>query len=222
MLRSSMEKEPHLRISQALLHIQGVGEGLIKLGYVRTSKAEQHPENQAARIHNEGVPGELIFIDQGISGSTMERPALTRLRAFIKDHGQEGGLIYVFEISRLGRSFLDTLAIVNELEAGGFMVWSLSHQESWTRTENKKLRELMLAIFTWVSDQERANLIERTKAGQARAKAEGKNIGRPFREIPWKKVDELKGKKLTLSAVSRLLDIPYSTLLKRNKERQAD
>jgi len=35
-------------------------------------------------------------------------------------------------------------------------------------------------------------------------------------------VDELKGKKLTLSAVSRLLDIPYSTLLKRNKERQAD
>jgi DNA invertase Pin-like site-specific DNA recombinase len=48
----------------------------------------------------------------------------------------------------------------------------------------------MLAIFSWVAEQERENLSERTKAGVARARNEGKHIGRPFREINWRKVDE--------------------------------
>jgi len=80
----------------------------------------------------------------------------------------------------------------------------------------------MLAIFTWVADRERENLVERTQAGLERARAEGKKLGRPFREIPWKKVDEYLGKGLTLSAVSRLLDIPYSTLVVQNRKRKAD
>jgi DNA invertase Pin-like site-specific DNA recombinase len=53
---------------------------------------------------------------------------------------------------------------------------------------------------------------ERTKAGVARARNDGKHIGRPFREINWRKV-EYRAKGVSWSAVSRVMDIPYNTLL---------
>jgi len=71
----------------------------------------------------------------------------------------------------------------------------------------------MLAIFSWIAEWERENLSEPTKAGLAQARDEGKHIGRPFREINWRKVDEYRAKGLSWSAVSRVMDIPYNTLL---------
>jgi DNA invertase Pin-like site-specific DNA recombinase len=41
----------------------------------------------------------------------------------------------------------------------------------------------MLAIFSWIAERERENLSEQTRAEVARARNEGKHIGRPFREI---------------------------------------
>jgi len=41
----------------------------------------------------------------------------------------------------------------------------------------------------------------------------GKHIGQPFREINWRKVDEYRAKGLSRSAVSRVMGIPYNTLL---------
>lgn len=41
------------------------------------------------------------------------------------------------------------------------------------------MRSLLVAIFGWVAEQERLRLIERTRAGLARARAQGKRIGRP-------------------------------------------
>jgi len=66
----------------------------------------------------------------------------------------------------------------------------------------------MLAFFLWVGEQERENLSERTKAGVARVRMKGKYIGRPFREINWRKVGEYRAKRLSWSAVSisRVMD----------------
>jgi DNA invertase Pin-like site-specific DNA recombinase len=58
----------------------------------------------------------------------------------------------------------------------------------------------------------RESLIERTKLGLDRARAEGTNLGRPVRKIPRRQVKELRDKKISLAAISRILDIPYSTL----------
>jgi DNA invertase Pin-like site-specific DNA recombinase len=52
------------------------------------------------------------------------------------------------------------------------------------------------------------NLSEQTKAGVARARNEGKHIGRPFQEINWRKVDEYRARGLSWSAISisRVID----------------
>ena len=193
---------------------------MIKIGYVRVSREDQNVENQIKVLLDEGLPRESIFVDH-ISGiSTMqEREGFARMMQFIKDHTGEPITLYVFEISRLGRSFLDTLNMVRTLEVSDVRVWSLSPAESWSRIEDKKLRDLMLSIFSWVADRERENLIERTKLGLARAKAEGIILGRPKRVIPWKRVTELQEKDISLAAISRILDIPYTTLYRHQSQR---
>src|SRR5208283_70801 len=102
--------------------------------------------------------------------------------------------LYVFEILRLGRSFLGMLNMAPSLEESGTRVWSLSPTESRSRIDDTKLRDLMPSIFSWVADRKRENLIERTKLGIARAKAEGVTFGRPKRIILWKRVQDLQEK----------------------------
>ncbi|HVP96686.1 recombinase family protein [Methanoregula sp.] len=195
---------------------------MIKIGYVRVSREDQNAENQIKVLLDEGLIRDHIFVDH-ISGiSDMQnREGFSQMIQFIKTHTGEPITLYVFEISRLGRSFLDTLSMVRTLEESGTRVWSLSPAESWSRIEDKKLRDLMLSIFSWVADRERENLIERTKLGIARAKADGVKLGRPIRSIPWKRVQELQEKNISLAAISRILDIPYTTLYRHDSQRKS-
>lgn len=135
---------------------------------------------------------------------------------FIKSNPVER--IYVFEIARLGRTFIDTLNKVVELEERGINVISLSPAESWTTTADPNFRKLILVIISWVAQRERENLVERVKAGQARAIKEGQHIGRPRKKINWKEVETYLSRGLTLSAISRVINIPYTTLLRTYKE----
>ena len=119
----------------------------------------------------------------------------------------------MFELSRIGRTFIDVLTTVSDLEKKGIKVFSLSPKEEWLNTADKSVRELIMAIFAWVAERERNLLIERTKLGIERAREEGKHIGRPQREIDWKEYTKWREKGLSKSAVSRIMDIPYPTLI---------
>jgi DNA invertase Pin-like site-specific DNA recombinase len=195
---------------------------MMTIGYVRTSKEEQHPTNQIIALKEEGV--ERIFVDAGVSSMVPadEREGFCSLLRFVGEHPGLVDRLMVFEISRLGRSFLDTLTLLKNFEEEGIKVWSLSPKEAWSRTEDKSIRNLMVTIFAWVAEREREVLIERTKLGQARARAEGKKIGRPYRKVDWKKVDEMRAKRISLAGISRLLDIPYETLRRANKARHVN
>jgi DNA invertase Pin-like site-specific DNA recombinase len=52
-----------------------------------------------------------------------------------------------------------------------------------------------------------------------RAKKEGKKLGRPAREINWKEVEKYREKGVSYSAISRILDIPYSTLIRKKAKK---
>jgi len=192
------------------------------VGYVRVSTKEQNEETQVYQLLAQGVPREQIFVDTATSGTSraVDRPGFRALLDYVQDSTHEITTLYVFEISRIGRSFLETLDVVRNLEEKcGVIVWSLSPKEAWTQTTDRSIRNLMLAIFSWVAERERENLSERTKAGVARARGEGKHIGHPFRDINWRKVEEYREKGLSWSAISRVMDIPYNTLMRTKKRR---
>jgi len=87
---------------------------MIKCGYVRVSREDQNTENQIQLLEREGVPADHIFVDK-ISGISdlQDRPGYMELLQFLES--REDVILYVFEISRLGRSFLDTLNTVREI-----------------------------------------------------------------------------------------------------------
>ena len=64
------------------------------------------------------------------------------------------------------------------LECDRLGVPVISVREGWLDTSGP-VRPLLVAIFGWVAEQERSRLIERTMAGLARARAQGKRLGRP-------------------------------------------
>ena len=86
-------------------------------------------------------------------------------------------VLLVWALDRLSREGpLATLEIVHRLGEHGVQV--LSYQESWTEVAGE-LRDLLLAIAGWVARMESNRRSERTRAGLARVKAQGKRLGRP-------------------------------------------
>ena len=109
---------------------------------------------------------------------------------------------------------VETISIIQKLEKS-LIVIPVSEKERWLATTDRSVRNLIMAIFSWVAEREREMLIERTKNGIQRAKNEGKKLGRPSKEIDWKKVNEYRNKGISYSAISRILDIPYPTLIRK-------
>jgi len=193
------------------------------IGYTRTSLKEENIENQKKAIRDKY--GDIkIFEDIGVSGiiPAKQRKGFSELLRYIEENPDKIEGIVVFELSRIGRSFIETLNLVTELERKGIRVISVSPQESWTTMESSEIRQLITMIFTWTADMERKNLIERTKQGIARARSEGKHIGRPKRKINWREFDKWRNKGLSISAISRVMDIPYPTLIVKVKEREGN
>jgi len=142
-------------------------------------------------ILSKGVDRDHIFIDEGVSGTTVpsRRPGFHEMMTSLDEHPDVDRL-YVFEVSRLGRRFLETLQIIEELESRrGIMVISLSPTESWFQIEDRGLRNgVILPILSWVAERELQNLRERVNLGLARARQEGKRIGRPPTKVDWDRV----------------------------------
>ncbi len=86
-------------------------------------------------------------------------------------------IVLVWALDRLSREgALAILSLVKKLSTCGVKV--LSYQESWTEAPGE-LAELLYALTGWVARMESQRRSERTKAGLARVKAQGKRLGRP-------------------------------------------
>ena len=186
------------------------------IAYLRVSKKEENIENQREAI-KKFANEELIFFEDVISGSTKaeERKGFKEMLEYIEKMKPEK--LYVYEISRLGRSMVETISVIQKLEKS-IIVIPVSEKERWLTTTDRSVRNLIMAIFSWVAERERELLIERTRNGVERAKKEGKKLGRPSKQIDWKKVKEYRDKGISYSAISRILDVPYSTLIRKKSD----
>lgn len=110
--------------------------------------------------------------------------------------------VVVWSLDRVGRSMWQVIRDIQELTRLGCQVVSV--KESWLDTGGPT-RDLLLAIFAWVAQQERERLRERTRAGLERARRAGKVLGRP-RTLPVEAVAtaaQLKAQGLSWSQVAK-------------------
>ena len=195
-------------------------ETLDKIGYTRVSTRDQDPENQIRIIQNIGIPLDFVFVDKGISGTipAEKRPGFQKAMEYINRHS-EVRFLYVFELSRLGRNFFETVSLMSELEKKGIMVLSLSSKESFICNTDVSIRKFLIAVLLWVAERERENLIERTKAGMDRARAEGKQIGRPRADLDFDKINCLRSEGHSWEDISEIVGYPIMTIYRARRRR---
>jgi putative DNA-invertase from lambdoid prophage Rac len=186
------------------------------VGYARVSKVEQESENQILKLREYGVT--RIYCDEGVSGKTdaKNRPEFKRMLEYIRSHPDpegKGYTIVVYELSRIGRSMLDTLNTFVGLENEGFTIISLS--ETWTHTMDTSLRRLMVTIVSWLNQEELKRLSDRTKAGIERARAQGKQIGAPKKKIDREIINDLRSKGMSWNKIAAQLNIDPVTIYRR-------
>jgi DNA invertase Pin-like site-specific DNA recombinase len=143
--------------------------------YARVSTTEQTTENQLPEMERLArARGFDVARYEETESAAKVRPVLDRL---LNDaRAGKLGAVVVWALDRLHRSMVNAVSTVLELDRLGVQVISL--KEPWLDTAGP-VRPLLIAIFGWLGEQERNRLVERTKAGLARARAQGKRIGRP-------------------------------------------
>ncbi len=148
--------------------------------WLRVSTDEQTTDNQLAPLADYALRRGLDVVKvYDISGVSAHRGAQ---QGFLRDTLLEArrgkfDVLLCWALDRLSREGPEaTLQIVRRFGEYGCDIWSL--QEPWTEVSGDT-RELLLSIAGWLASSESKRRSERTKAGMARAKAEGKHVGRP-------------------------------------------
>ena len=115
-----------------------------------------------------------VFEDAGFSGGKgrEDRPGLDELMKTVAR--REIDMVAAWSVDRLGRSLMDLLALLKELHAKGVDLF-LHQQGLDTSTPSGRAMFQMLGVF---AEFERAMIRERVLSGIARARAEGKTMGR--------------------------------------------
>ncbi|MGL1833742.1 recombinase family protein [Rhodocyclaceae bacterium SMB388] len=143
--------------------------------YARVSTVEQLTENQREQIAQAGYTVDpRRFIEETISGSVpvSQRSGFQKLL----ERMEEGDVLVVTKLDRIGRDSIDVQNTVKLFAERGIklIVLQLGNLDLTSSSG-----ELMVKVLAAVADFERDLIIERTQAGQARARAEGKHMGRP-------------------------------------------
>jgi DNA invertase Pin-like site-specific DNA recombinase len=165
--------------------------------YLRVSTVDQRPETQGLDLRQfakqRGYEIVQEYVDYGISGTKVRRPALDQL---LKDaHRRKFDAVLVWSCDRLARSTKHFLQVLDELNELGIQF--LSQREA-IDTEGP-LGRAIVVIISAIAELERSLIVERVRAGMRRAKLEGRRIGRTPLDVDRPELvrDRLSGMSLT-------------------------
>ncbi len=186
-------------------------------GYIRVSTDRQTVENQRFEIKNFCKKEALkvdTWIEETISGT---KDVDKRKLGALLTKMQKGDILICSELSRLGRNLLMIMAILNECMKNDIQVWTIKDNYRLGSDINSKV----LAFAFGLSAEIERNLIsQRTKEALARKKAEGVVLGRPQGSKSAKtkltgqekQIKELLEKKVSYSAIGRILGVHRLTV----------
>src|ERR1700723_4294062 len=186
--------------------------------YVRVSTLDQPPETQAIELRQfaqqRGYEIVHEFVDHGVSGSKVRRPALDRLP---KDaHRLRFDAVLVWSCDRLARSTKHFLQVLDELNELGIQF--LSQREA-IDTEGP-LGRAIVVIISAIAELERSLIVERVRAGMRRAKLEGRQIGRTPLDVDHAALvrDRLLG--MSLTAVGKKYGLSRASVVRFVRDAQ--
>jgi len=191
-----------------------MGTPRLAVGYTRVSREDENIENQVFEIQRfaeqSGITLVGVFKDVGVSGAkpAMERDGFKQMLSVLETLPTVRTIV-VLDLTRLGRDMIDVLNTYRYLTERGYDILFVKHPElniTQASPLGETIRKAIIAVLSIVAEMERAFIRERTKVAIARAKAQGKRVGRPLSvELPIDKIQELLNKGLTLYDVYKEL-----------------
>lgn len=171
-------------------------------GYARVSTSHQSLDLQIQALEAEGVKSNRIFTDK-TTGSNTDRKGLSLLRLKV----EEGDVILVKKLDRLGRDTADMIQLIKEFDLLGVAIRFLDDGISTEGTMGK----MVVTILAAVAQAERQRILERTNEGRIEAKAKGIKFGRKP-SVNRQHVVELKNNGVQASEIAKQLGIGRSTV----------
>jgi DNA invertase Pin-like site-specific DNA recombinase len=152
--------------------------------YHRVSTLDQNPAlaRDELRAAAARLGAELVLdVEETGSGARNDRPGLQRLM----EAARRGKLdvVLVWKLDRFGRSALDVLANIRDLDAAGVRFIATT-QGIDIRPGGDAMSRLILGVLASVAEFERDLIRERTRLGMEKAREAGRRIGRPAVERP--------------------------------------
>lgn len=173
-------------------------------GYARVSTSQQSLDIQVKALRAEGVNANRIFTDK-VTGSHANRDGLRLLRIKV----EEGDVVLVKKLDRLGRNTADMIQLIKEFDGIGVAIRFLDDGISTEGTMGK----MVVTILSAVAQAERLRILERTNEGRIEAKSKGVKFGRKP-TIDREKLKTLRDQGLGATDIARQMKIGRSTVYK--------
>jgi DNA invertase Pin-like site-specific DNA recombinase len=188
--------------------------------YLRVSTVDrQNPETQGIELRQFAAQRgfEIVheYVDHGVSGTKVRRPALDQL---LKDaNRRKFGAVLVWSCDRLARSTKHFLQVLDELNELGIEF----HSQREAIDTDGPLGRAIVVIISAIAELERSLIVERVRAGMRRAKLEGRRIGRTPLDVNHAALvqDRLSGMSLTI--VAKKYGLSRASVVRFVRESQA-
>lgn len=190
-------------------------------GYMRVSSREQNEDRQRIALLKMGVPERNIYMDKQ-SGKDFERK---QYRKLLQKLGKNS-VLYVKSIDRLGRNYKDLneqWRIITKEKCADIVVIDMPILD--TRQEKNLLgtliSDIVLALLSYVAENERMNIRQRQAEGIAAAKARGVKFGRPPLPLPdnfYEIHKRWRAKKITLKQAAKACNLAETTFIDKGKK----
>lgn len=190
-------------------------------GYCRVSTKEQKEDRQLTALLSLGIPKNQIYIDK-LSGKDFKRPQYKKLLRKLNSDS----VLFVKSIDRLGRNYADLneqWRIITKEKHADIVVIDMPILD--TRKEKNLigtfLSDIVLALLSYVAENERMNIRQRQAEGIAIAKANGVQFGRPRKILPtnfYEVYNKWAKKEITLNQAAELCSMPKSTFYDKAKQ----
>ena len=191
----------------------------MEYGYIRVSSASQNIARQVDALHEVGITDDRIYTDK-LSGKNFNRPAWKRLVKRLK----AGDVLIVQSLDRLGRNYEDILEqwrVLIKVKGANIRVLNMPLLDTTNKANGlvgTLVADLVLQLFSFVAESERANIRERQREGIDAALRRGVKFGRPevgnAKEIA-KCVNDIRNGKLSIEDAAKLCRVSRTTIRRR-------
>jgi DNA invertase Pin-like site-specific DNA recombinase len=174
--------------------------------YARVSTNDQTTDNQLLELRRYAEARGWTateYVDQGVSGAKESRPAID---ALLKDaRRRRFDVVVCWSLDRIGRSLKHVVVLLDDLQALGVSFVSVREGLDWTTPSGR----LQAQLLSMIAEFERARIRERVCAGVARAKAQGRRLGRPEKDVPEAVLAPVRG--LSVREAAKRLGVSTAT-----------